>query len=108
MFTEKFLGQLRPDNSSVKTLYTNPENTRTIIKQIQIANAINIDGKVKIYLDNTGTNLSGTLQIFTVIPSFNSKSFSVFWVIDGGGSLMIQVVDSVGGTTVTAYGAEVT
>lgn len=107
-FKEKFLGQERPNTTDVHILYSSPEGTRTIVKHIQVANAGLSQGKVRVYLDNNGQSISGTLQINTSIPAGSSKSFPVFWVIEGEGSLMVQVFDSLAATSITAYGAEVT
>lgn len=94
--------------TGVTTLYTTPANTRTILKELSIANTTAAAISVRIFLVPSGGS-AGTTNAFMYdisVPANNVLQYNGVQVLDAGDTIRIQA--GAAGLTITAAGAEAT
>lgn len=92
--------------TGVTTLYTVPANTRTLVKEISIANTTGADIDVRVFfVPAAGTAGTGNAFLYDVpVLTANALQYNGVQVLNAGDSIQIQAAAT--GLTIHASGAE--
>jgi hypothetical protein len=92
--------------TGVTTLYTVPANTRTLVKEISIANTTGADIDVRVFfVPAAGTAGTGNAFLYDVpVLTANALQYNGVQVLNAGDSIQIQAAST--GLTIHASGAE--
>ncbi len=108
MFQEKQLGQVRPGNGDVQTIYTSGSAITSIARLLVIANTGPAESSYNFFHDNDGNVATEdtALSYGVAIAAKSTKKFSGFMPTSGSGSYMVSS-GSPYTNTFTLYGAEI-
>lgn len=90
----------------VSTLYTTPASTRTLVKELSIANTTAAAINVRVYI---GSGAAGTGNAFLYdvpVPANNTLQYNGIQVMNAGDTIQVSAASV--GLTITASGAEAT
>jgi len=92
--------------TGVTTLYTVPASTRTLLKELAIANTTGADINVRVFLvPSAGTAGTTNAFIYDVpVPTGNVLQYNGVQVMNAGETIQVQAAAT--GLTITASGAE--
>ncbi len=108
MFQEKQLGQVRPANGNVNTIYTSGSGVTSIARLLVIANTGAAASSYNFFHDDDGevATEDTALSYGVEIGAYSTKKFSGFMPTSGSGAYMVSS-GSPYTNTFTLYGAEI-
>jgi hypothetical protein len=94
--------------TGVTTLYTVPAATRTLLKELSIANTTGAPINVRVFLvPSAGSAGTGNAFLYDVaVPNANTLQYNGVEVLNAGDTIQIQAASA--GLTIIASGAEAT
>ena len=104
----KQLAQLRPSSTVAVSLYSPPQQRRSEVRKIVIANTSNASQTYRIFHDNDGTTYDQTTSLCWDIPigvGVTDTFTEEIWLADESGNLAVKTSTS-NALTFTAYGSE--
>jgi hypothetical protein len=92
--------------TGVTTLYTVPANTRTLVKELSIANTTGADIDVRVFfVPSAGTAGTGNAFLYDIpVLTANALQYNGVQVLNAGDTIQIQAAAT--GLTIHASGAE--
>lgn len=94
--------------TGVTTLYTVPASTRTLLKELSIANTTGAAINVRVFLvPSAGSAGTSTAFLYDVaVPANNTLQYDGVQVMNAGETIQVQAASA--GLTITASGAQAT
>lgn len=92
--------------TGVSTLYTTPANTRTLVKELNIANTTAAAINVRVFIGSGAAGTGNAFMYDIPVPANNSIQYNGIQVMNAGDTIQVQAASA--GLTITASGAEAT
>ena len=91
VFTEKLIGQARPADTSIVTVFT--ATTKTIIKSIRVANTSSDEESFSIYIVPSGATVGDIHKIYGDVLLHENTTIGDdgYFVLDTGDSIQVSV-----------------
>lgn len=106
---EKVLGQLRPANTTVASLYSPPANTTAIFKTLLVCNTTAGAALYRVFLHDTGTTYDQTTALFydVSVAGNTTAIIEIFGAMSQDAGNIAVRTDTANALTFTLMGAEI-
>jgi len=110
MFQEKQLGQARAADTNPVSVYSPDPSTTAIISSIRVCNTTASSAKVRIFIDDDGTDYDETTALYydVAIAGNSTLSIDTFFAMNNPLGNLAYRTDTNNALTITVFGAEVT
>lgn len=90
--------------TGVTTLYTVPANTRTLVKELSIANTTAAPINVRVHIGSGAASTANAFFYDVPVPANDVLQYNGVQVLNAGDTIQVQAAAA--GLTITASGAE--